>query len=247
MLSSAIRYNSRYLWQSGNATLQPQISHDLSLTTLYSFFTAGLSYSHVNNAIVTWSFPYNDEGVLLVQPRNLDEPFRELTAFVNLTPTIGPFTLNYTFAAQPQWLTINAPDASQPSGFRKTSFNDKPLFVTRLFNTLSLNGGWQIELGGELYSRGYSQNIYLTNVYFNLTAAVQKTLLKDGSLVLRLEGNDLAGTAHNDIATDFGHYKVWQTNILDNQRVKFSIRYSFNAAKSKYKGTGAGSESKERM
>ncbi|MBR5736620.1 MAG: outer membrane beta-barrel protein [Bacteroidales bacterium] len=247
MLSSAIRYNSRYLWQSGNAALQPQIMHEVGLTALWKFFTLGVNYSHVNNAIVTWASPYNDEGVLLVKPRNLEEPFREMTAFVNLSPTIGPLTLNYTFALQPQWLTINAPDPSVPSGIRQTSFNDKPLFVTQLFNTLRVKGGWQFELGSEVYSRGYSENIYLTNIYCNVTAAIQKSLLKDGSLVLRLEGKDLTGMAHNDIKSDFGVYKVWQTNIFDTQRVKFTIRYTFNAAQSKYKGTGAGADIKDRM
>ena len=247
MLSSAIRYNSRYIWQSGNAALQPQTLHDVSLTTVWKFVTVGLDYTRVNDAIATWSYPYNDEGVMLVQPRNLDVPFRTMSAFVNLTPTFGPLSLNYTFVAQPQWLTIVAPDASQPSGSRATSFNDKPLFVAQLFNTLTLNGGWQFELGGEVYSRGYTQNIYLTNVYFNLSAAVQKTLLKDGSLVLRLEGSDLAGMAHNDVATDFGNYKVWQTNIMDTQRLKLSIRYRFNTAQSKYKGTGAGNDTRDRM
>ena len=246
-LSSAIRYNSRYLWQSGNAALQPQINNDLSLTAVWKFITAGVSYSRVDNAIVTWSYQYNDEGVMLVQPRNLDVPYRNLSAYVNLTPTIGPLSLNYTFVAQPQWLTITAPDPSQPSGMRETSFNDKPLFVAQMFNTLRLKGGWQLELGGVVYSRGYSQNIYLTNVYFDLTAAVQKSLLKDGSLVLRLEGADLAGMAHNDVATDFGNYKLWQTNIMNTQRIKFTIRYSFNTAQSKYKGTGAGTDTKDRM
>ena len=247
MLSSAIRYNSRYLWQSGNAALQPQIMHEVGLTALWKFFTLGVEYSHVDNAIVTWASPYNDEGVLLVKPRNLEEPFREMTAFLNLSPTIGPLTLNYTFVAQPQWLTINAPDPSVPSGIRQASFNDKPLFVTQMFNTLRVKGGWQFELGGEVYSRGYTENVYLTNIYCNVTAAIQKALLKDGSLVLRLEGRDLTGMAHNDVKTDFGNYKVWQTNIFDTQRVKFSIRYTFNAAQSKYKGTGAGADIKDRM
>ena len=247
MLSSAIRYNSRYLWQSGNAALQPQITHDLNLTALWNFVTVSLDYMHVDNAIVTWSVPYNDEGVILVQPRNLSEPFRGLSAVVNLTPTLGPLTLNYTFVAQPQWLTITVPDASQPGGYRQTSFNGKPLFVAQLFNTLRLNGGWQLELGGVFYSRGYTENIYLTNNYFDLSAAVQKTLLKDGSLVLRLEGSDLARMAHNDIATDFGNYNVWQTNAFDTQRIKFSIRYNFNTAQSKYKGTGAGKDTRDRM
>lgn len=34
---------------------------------------------------------------------------------------------------------------------------------------------------------------------------------------------------------------------MDTQRVKLSLRYNFNAAKSKYRGTGAGSDSKNRM
>ena len=76
---------------------------------------------------------------------------------------------------------------------------------------------------------------------------MQKTLLKDGSLVLRLEGSDLAGLAHNDISTDFGHYIVRQTNLMDTQRVKCTLRYKFNATKSKYRGTGAGNDSKNRM
>ena len=247
MLSSAIRYNSRYLWQSGNAALQPQIMNDMSLTAVWKFFTLGATYTHVDKRIVTWASPYNDEGVLLVKPRTLDEPFRGLEVFLNLTPTIGPLSLNYTFVMEKQWLTINAPDPSVPTGIRQTSFNDKPLFVAQLFNTLRLNGGWQFELGSEVFSRGYTENIYLTNIYCNITAAIQKSFLKDGSLVLRLEGSDLAGMAHNDVATDFGNYKVWQTNIYDTQRIKFSVRYLFNTAQSKYKGTGAGQDTKNRM
>ena len=38
-----------------------------------------------------------------------------------------------------------------------------------------------------------------------------------------------------------------QTNRMDTQRVKFSLRYNFNTAKSKYRGSGAGADSRERM
>ena len=85
------------------------------------------------------------------------------------------------------------------------------------------------------------------SMYFDLSAAIQKTLLKDRSLVLRLEGSDLAGLARTNVDTDFGSHTIRQTNMMDTQRVKFSVRYSFNAAQSKYRGTGAGSEEKARM
>jgi hypothetical protein len=110
-----------------------------------------------------------------------------------------------------------------------------------------VKGGWQFELGTTVQSKGYSQNLRITKPYVDVSAAVQKTLLKDGSLVLRLEGSDLAGLAHYDVDSDFGSHTINQTNRMDTQRIKFSVRYSFNTAQSKYRGTGAGKDTKGRM
>ncbi len=250
-LSGAIRYNSRYIWQSGNAQLQPEISHDFGVTAVWKFVTFMVNYTRTDDAMMLWSAPYVKEGiqdgVVLVKPCNIDSPFRLMTAFVNLTPTIGPWTINYTIGAMPQWLTLNMDDPREPSGKRKVSFNNKPVFVAQLFNTLTLNGGWQLELGALMQTKGYSQNLYMKRVYCDVTAAVQKTLLKDGSLILRLEGADLLGMAHMDVNSDFGSHTIMQTNWLDTQKVKLSIRYNFNSAQSKYRGTGAGADEKARM
>ncbi len=246
-LSSAIRYNSRYIWQSGNAGLQPELSHNLSLTAVWRWVTFMVNYTRTDDAIMTWSSPYGDEGVVLVRPRNIETPYRMMSAFVNLTPTVGPWTMNYTVGIQPQWLTINAPDPREESGIRVTTFNGRPIFFAQLLNTLTVKGGWQFELGGLVQSTGYTQNLYIKNAYVNINAAVQKTLLADGSLVLRLEGNDILGTAHMNVDSDFGSHTITQTNVLDTQKVKLSVRYNFNTAQSKYRGTGAGTDSKARM
>ena len=246
-LSSAIRYNSRYIWQSGNAGLQPELSHNLSLTAVWKWVTFMVNYTRTDDTIMTWSSPYGDQGVVLVRPRNIETPFRQMSAFVNLTPTVGPWTMNYTVGLQPQWLTINAPDPREASGIRVTTFNDKPTFFAQLLNTITVKGGWQFELGGLVQSPGYSGNLRIKNTYANVTAAVQKTLLEDGSLVLRLEGDDLLGTAHLDVDSDFGSHTIMQTNRMDTQKVKLSVRYNFNTAQSKYRGTGAGADSKARM
>ena len=96
-------------------------------------------------------------------------------------------------------------------------------------------------------SKGYMTNAYLNNVPCYISAAIQKTLLSDGSLILRLEGEDLAGLGGNDIKTDFGNNRIDQTNYFDTQRIKLSLRYNFNTAKSKYRGTSAGADSRSRM
>ena len=246
-LSSAIRYNSRYIWQGGNAGLQPELSHNLSLTAVWKWMTFMVNYTRTDDAIMTWSSPYGNDGVVLVKPRNIETPYRMMSAFVNLTPTVGPWTMNYTIGIQPQWLTINAPDPREESGIRVTTFNGRPIFFAQLLNTLTVKGGWQFELGGIVQSTGYTQNLYIKNAYVNINAAVQKTLLADGSLVLRLEGNDLLGTAHMNVDSDFGSHAIMQTNLMDTQKVKLSVRYVFNAAQSKYRGTGAGTDSRSRM
>ena len=246
-LSSAISYDNRYLLQSGNALLQPELIHNISATAVWKSLTFVANYSRTNDPIMLWSSPYNDEGVVLVQPRNIETPFRMLAVYGMLNHTIGVWTMSYTLGIQKQWLTINAPDPRVASGFRKTRFNDKPIGVMQLNNTFRLKDGWQLELGCLMQTKGYSQNLYMKNVYFDLTAAIQKTLLKDNSLVLRLEGRDLTRNAHANIDADFGSHIIGQTNLMDTQKVKFSIRYTFNAAQSKYRGTGAGADQKARM
>ena len=246
-LSSAVRYNSRYIWQSGNAQLQPELSHNISATAIWKFVTLMVNYVRTDDAIMTWSAPYGTEGVVLVKPRNIETPFRQMAAYVNLTPTIGPWRMNYTLGVQPQWLTIPVSDPREPTGTRNTTFNDKPMYFAQLQNTLTVAGGWQFELGGLIQSKGYSGNLLTTNVYCNVDAAVQKTFLKDGALVLRFEGTDLLGMANMNVVTDFGSHTMRQTNLMDLQRVKFSVRYSFNTTQSKYRGTGAGTDEKARM
>ena len=155
--------------------------------------------------------------------------------------------MNYTVGVLPQWFTINAPDPREASGVRVTTFNNKPIFFAQLFNTFTVKGGWQFELGGVFMSPGYSRNLYMSNWNINLTAAVQKTLLRDGSLVLRLEGEDLTRTAHFNVDSDFGSHTIMQTNLMDTQKVKLSVRYNFNTVQSKYRGSGAGADNKARM
>ena len=236
MLSTAIRYNNRYTLQGGNPTLQPQAIQSLSATALWNFLTLSVSYDRTKDPIITWANLYNDEGVILLKPLNGETPLRSLSAFLVATPTIGPWNLSATTGFQKSWLTMG-----------NLHFNDTPVWIANVNNTFTFKKGWQLELGGEYHSPGHLQNITLTNHYFNLTAAVQKTLLKDGSLVLRLEGRDLTYMGHNHVFTNLGHYQITQSVFMDTQRLVFSIRYRFNTADSKYKGTGAGKDARDRM
>ena len=242
-LSSAIQYDNRYTLQSGNAALQPQTIKALNLTGIWSFFTLVMNYDRTDNPIITWVDLFNEDGVMLLKPRNLDTPHRQFSAFLVAQPTIGVWSPSYTVGVQQNWLNVNVDDHV---GKRTLSFNDKPIWVAQLNNTFRFKGGWQFELGGEWHSPGYTQNLMITNHYLDISAAIQKSLLND-SLVIRLSGMDLAGLGYNHVYTDLTHYRLNQSVKMDFQRITLSIRYRFNTTESKYKGTGAGQDVKDRM
>lgn len=245
-LSSAVRYHSRYIYQSGNAKLQPQTNHDLGFNMNWRWLTMITQYTRIDDAVSQWSELYNDKGVVLVHPTNLDRPVRVMGLFLNAAPTIGIWAMNWTAGVNQQWLTLDMPDPREHSGIREVSFSDKPMIFAKIFNALRFKKGWQVKFGGEFHSKSYSQNAMLTNNYLDISAAVQKSLCNN-ALVLRLDGADLAGLGRFNVMTDCGSHIIMQTNRMDTQRIKFSIRYNFNTAQSKYKGTGAGTDVKSRI
>ena len=81
---------------------------------------------------------------------------------------------------------------------------------------------------------------------FMVNARLQKTFWK-GQLTGTLFANDIFRTARNKITT---YYTIGQTdqNIYSySQCVGLTLRYNFNAANPKYKGTGAGNDEKSRL
>lgn len=247
-LSDAVRYNSRFTLQQGNSQLKSQTVQSLNLTLNYKVFTIVGEYSRTDDPILQWSrpldmsSPYYTEGAVIVSPANIDEPWRQLVVYVNAAPTIaGKWVMSWTAGVQQQWLEYDIDDEYH------LSFSDRPFCFVQLNNTLLLPASWQGELGFEWHSRGYQQNILIDNVYYDLNCAIQKKLLKDGSLVLRLKGKDLLARANSNIVMDCGYQIVKQSNRMDSRRVELTARYSFNAARSKYKGTGAGQDVINRM
>ena len=210
----------------------------------------------MRNGIYDWTYPYDDEGRVLLKWVNFTEPIHRIGAFFNASPTFGVWSPNYTLGIQKQWLEFSLPDPREAEGTRLVCYN-KPLFIFNANNAFRLpesEGGWQFEVNSELLSGGHYGNAELRNWYWNLSCSVQKYFLKDKALSVRLAMNDIFHTAYNNVRLDLGNYLLTQSHILgqgrgvyDLQRVSLTLRYNLNLAKSKYKGTGAGKDVRERM
>lgn len=256
LLRSNIEYNNRYTLSTGDPKLENEMHHDVGLNMRYSSFGMSLQYACIKNGIYDWTYPYDDEGRVLLKWVNFTEPIHRLSAFFNASPTFGIWSPNYTVGIQKQWLAFCLTDPREAGGVRTVSYN-KPLFIFNANNAFRLPdtaGGWQFELNSELLSGGHYGNAELRNWYWNLSCSVQKYFLRDKALSVRLAFSDIFHKAYNNVRLDLGNYILNQTHILgqgrgiyDLQRVSLTLRYNLNVTKSKYKGTGAGKDVRERM
>ncbi len=251
-LTDATTYASHSILMQGNSQLRNQIQHELGLNARWRWLMGSVSYTQCDHMISQWQYPYiseqipAEEGVLVYRRINLPEPVRTLISYVNASPTFGAYTMNWTVGYQQQFLTLELNDPREASGKRSMSYND-PVFILNTNNTLRLPHDWQMECNLNLNSPGHVQNYRLMRWNAGLSTSIQKSLLRNNALTLRLSVNDILYRTGQDLLMDSGDSQMLQCNRHSSQRINISIRYAFNQSKSKYKGTGAGKDAKDRM
>jgi len=260
VLRNNIEYNNRFTLSTGNPTLRSEIRHEVGLNARWRWLGLSANYNYMKHGIYDWTYPYDENGTVLISWVNFNKPINAVSAYINAAPTFGIWQPSYTAGIQKQWLTFTLNDPRTTSGMRDVSYN-RPMFIFNANNTFRFGanredntGAWQAELNSEFLSGAHFGNAELRNCYWNLTVALQKSFLKDDALSLRLAFSDIFHTAYHNVRIDLGNYVLTQSHILgqgrdvyDLQRISLSARYKFNAAKSKYKGSGAGNSSRERM
>ena len=123
----------------------------------------------------------------------------------------------------------------------------KPIFFIDLNNTFRLPHRWQLEANMSIQTKGDVINYRMRTASYNLGFTVQKCWLKNDALCLRASINDVLQRSVQDMGQDCGGYSYWEGKTRSNHRLNVSLRYTFNASKSKYKGTGAGQAERQRM
>ena len=81
---------------------------------------------------------------------------------------------------------------------------------------------------------------------FAVNARLQKSFMNE-RLNCVLFANDIFRTSNNDMTTYYAIGKTAQDIYSYTQCVGFTLSYNFNATRSKYKGTGAGNDEKDRL
>ncbi len=236
-LRSNVTYANRFTWQTGNPLLKPGITHDVTLSGVWRFFQAMISYKVMRDRILYWGEQVEGQSsVTLINYVNHDR-LPQLSAMLSASPTIGLWSPNFMLYLQKQWLTLNA------AGQRHTFGN--PIFIGHWNNTFSLPAGFLFTVDFVYQSRGDAQNITLFRSVSQLGVSLRKSFLNN-ALSVELRGKDLLWSKQasrlyiaNTQLDDLGQY--------DTRSFNLTVRYRFNVAKSKYRGTGAGQEAKSRF
>ena len=238
-LSNNVFYSDRFTLQKGNPTLRPTIIHDLTLSGAWRFLQMSLSYSQTKDWILNWGELVNEDASLtMLSKRNWDKSIPMFTAFLSASPKIGCWSPMMSIGMQKQWLTIDY--------FKESKNLDNPIFTASFNNTWELPLGFMLGLDSYIQSAGATQNIYSEKPNGYVNVSVRKSFLND-ALSVELRGNDIFKTNRISYSMYSGDYYLYQKSTWDRQEFAVTVRYKFNTAKSKYKGTGAGDSQKSRM
>lgn len=238
-LTNSLVYIDRYSMQQGNPLLRPEMNHDASLAVVWKFIQAGVSYQVVKNAILhRATTAENTDNVILIYYDNFDKKIPMMQAMVAATPTIGIWSPRLTLALVKQWLTMEYIDGT-------VSLN-QPIPVIQFSNTLVLPKGFMINADYAFQGTGDSRVYHIMKPTHNLNASVRKSFLNN-ALSVEVFANDIldGNTALMRMYSDTYSLKQWSK--MSMRTYGLALRYNFNTAQSKYKGTGAGKSQKDRM
>lgn len=245
-MSKEISYDNKFTYQTGDPLMRNELQRTLSLLAQWKWMTFNGNYERVDNKIFQKGYPYNDEGVAMIQYTNAIDPLRGLDFYITASPTIGVWYPRYTVGIQKQFFETDVIDPRVTSGIRHLSLG-KPMFLLQTYNTFRLKHNWTIDLDYQFISP-FNQLIYqLESPIHGMNISVGKTFLKNDALSVRLSWSDLFNTRSESNYTDYGNCYFRQTNDYYSSAITLRISYRFNSAQNKYKGTGAGESVKNRM
>lgn len=235
-MRSGIGYDNRYTYESGNPFLVSEISRNINYMVSYKWLMAEGIYTHVSDPIVMLTQPYKDNpNIALIQNVNW-KPYNRIGASLSASPKFGIWHPSLRFHFFKQWF-----DMETHGGHGL----DNPKITVRFDNTIDTKF-CTISLLLTAQTKGDDETSYMYRNYFSSNLSIYKSFLK-GKMVVFFYANDLLGTGNM-------HSKMYSGSMREIIHYDYSIseysltiRYRFNVAKKKYKGTGAGQSQKSRM
>lgn len=237
-LSSAVRYLDRYSYEAGNPNLKPIYRDYVSLSSAWRDVVVELTYCSTKNYFMWQTTPYPEKpSATLLKMENMPR-YNTLEAFVNYSPCL--FNIwRPTFMAG-----IIAQDFKLMHRGVEMKL-DKPLGIFRFNNAIHLPWDIWLNLGFSAQTSGNSENIYVKSRW-NCDLGMYKSFANDAWSV-KLQLNDVFNTYRQQMQFYDALTETSVNKIFDTRDLSLTVRYNFNAARSRYRGQGAANAEKSRF
>ena len=237
-LGSNTTYLNRFTLFAGNPFLNPSTIHDATLVGSWKIFQLMVSYQNVKDAVIYWSEQMEENSsVSFTTYRNL-EKLPTLNAFVTVSPKFGIWTSRLSVGLLKQWVTITT--NKQPMSF------NKPMAIVNFNNSFSFPKDFLLTLDMGYQGKGNTQNVYMTDAIVVVNVGITKSFFDD-QFSVAVKGHDIFYQNQYGHITYYPSQEYYQHNRYDTRQFELTLRYKFNTARSKYKGTGAGSSERNRL
>lgn len=237
-LSSAIKYIDRYSYESGNPNLKPIYRDYLSLSCSWRDLVIELSYCSTINYFMWQTAPYpGHPEATLMRIENMPR-YNTIEAFANYSPSLFSVwqpTFMAGIMAQDFKLTHN-----------KTEIKlDKPMGIFRFNNAIHLPWDIWLNIDFSAQTSGNGDNFYVKSRWSS-DLGLYKSFAND-TWSVKMQLNDVFSTNRQRF-TSYDALTILNINKLyDTRDLSLTIRYNFNTARSRYKGSGAANTEKNRF
>ena len=237
-LGTNVEYMNRFTRQSGNPTLKPETLHNITLVSSWNWLTFVANYTQTHNKIMYWNEQEStDENITNLRYRNFKR-FPALTLSLTAAPRMGVWSPQLTLFCIKQWFDIERLGSKLDLS--------KPVWGIQWDNSFEFRHDWTAEANLKLTSKGMTENSKLTRNNCTFDFSVRKAFLNN-RLSVTVGVNDLFNRSANQLLLYTNNLSIDTKQELDSRDFYVTLRYKFNTARSKYKGTGAGESERKRF
>ena len=236
-LTSNVSYGNRFTWESGNPTLKPSINNQVGLMVMWRWMSFMAEYKHVSDHIINVAHEVpGSEATTLLTRENLDHSHK-MRLMLNINPKFGIYEPQLSLGMIKDWTRIPT-----PVGYISPK---RPIFLIQFNNNIKILPTLTANASLDITTEGDMENVSLTRAVFNLYLSLTKTFLND-RLSVKIAGRNLLD-AQESVVLRYGLRNMCQAQHRDSRELQVTVRYKFNAASSKWRGSGAGNEERSRL
>ena len=228
-LDERMTYISDFRYAKGNSLLKPTYNHGISLNASYKNITFMCNYTYKKDGIIKWFEELEQTAAILANNTNQD--FSTLYSSISYSPTFFKiWKPSWDLWMYKQWMSYRGENYSHPQ------------IGLQWKNLITLPKNWVVTLNASGNLKG-NADTYMAKATLRVNMTLQKSWK---NFWARLSASNIFNSKEKGYSQFNGIYFLHEMDYRQ-PTINLTLSYSFNPAKSKYKGKSAGESELRRL